>query len=232
MATLLAAASVAQANSGAITNVVATTEQLTFNVHLDWSECHAIGFGSASCGWGAMARYQEPDTECTDFSAGVRIWGSGTQSMPGAIDQAVTTPLIPGVRMTLCLWVYSYVSAQWAPVARASVDAPDLPPPPVEPHAWTAAEATSSALYFTQLASADARRISATCQPGLSAVCATSWTDATYGWHGTLTIGQDTATFAGEKASLACLKRHRRGCWHAAKLLWDPAKDPPVAPAS
>src|SRR3954471_6932964 len=92
---LLAAAPSAQASSATLTNVVATTDQFTFDLHIDWSECKTYSFGVATCSWGASARIQEPDTDCVDPTNGVAIWSSGLQTAPGVIDRSLTGPMRP-----------------------------------------------------------------------------------------------------------------------------------------
>jgi hypothetical protein len=225
---LLTGAAGAQASSATLTNIVTTTDRLTFDLHIDWSECKTYGFGATTCTWGASARIQEPDSDCVDPTNGVALWGSGLQTAPGVIDRSVTAPMLPGLRLTLCLWVYSQSSGQWTAAASAAVTGALPPPPPPEP--WTVAEAKSSALFTIQQRSADAEALTATCKAGLSAVCGTTWSDSVSRWRGQITLTDQTATFAGQRASNACLKRHRTTCWHAVGRVWDPAQEPTVTP--
>lgn len=218
----------AQASSAALTNIVATTDQLTFDLHIDWSECKTYSFGATTCTWGASVRVQEPDTDCVDPTNGVALWGSGLQTASGVIDRSVTAPMMPGLQLTLCLWVYSQSSGQWTAAARADVTG--ALPPPEPPQPWTAAEAKSSALFSIQQLSADAEALTATCKAGLPAVCAATWSDKVSRWRGQITLTDQTATFAGQRASSACLKRHRITCWRSAGFVWDPSKDPSITP--
>jgi hypothetical protein len=222
---LLGGAANAQASSATLTNIVATTDQLTFDLHVDWSECKTYSFGATTCTWAASARIQEPDTDCVDPTNGAALWSSGLQLAPGVIDRTLTAPMLPGLRLTLCLWVYTQASGGWTAAARADVTGALPPPQP-----WTVAEAKSTALFAIQQRSADAAALTATCQGGMTAVCTASWSDATSRWRGRFTLTDQSATFAGQQASTACLQRHRTTCWRAAGFVWDPAQEPAVTP--
>ncbi len=130
---LLGGAASAQASSATLTNIVATTDQYTFDLHVDWSECKTFRFGAAICTWAASVRFQEPDTPCVDPTNGTVLWSSGLKTAAGVIDRSVTAPILPGLQLTLCLWVYSQSTGEWTAAARADVTGASRPRLPHSP---------------------------------------------------------------------------------------------------
>jgi hypothetical protein len=91
------------------------------------------------------------------------------------------------------------------------------------------------ALWASALQTAPAvidRSVTAPCQAGLSPVCAATWSDKVSRWRGQTTLTDQAATFAGQRASTACLKRHRTTCWRSAGFVWDPSKEPSITSTS